>query len=104
MKDPVVYAWRVTEGHVFFPFIDDHSISQVFHKAKKKLGIPGHFHDLYKTTATTALDRNIEKRIIQRCWVFYDPGLSGSDGKVTDNHYLKVSVTAPVRKMRGKVF
>ena len=93
-KEVSVYQRRIDDGQVFFPFTDYHSISQMFRKAKQALGIQGRFHDLRKTAATAALDQSVDRRIIQEI-------LGHTDSKVTDNHYLKISITAMVRALRG---
>ncbi|MCA9397150.1 MAG: site-specific integrase, partial [Candidatus Omnitrophica bacterium] len=93
LKDPSEYITRVKAGKVFFPYETYHSISQMFRRARQELGIKGKMHDLRKTASSLALDQGVSRRIIQE-------QLGHSDGKVTDNHYLKVTITALVREMR----
>ena len=67
----------------------------MFRRARQELGIKGKMHDLRKTASSLALDQGVSRRIIQE-------QLGHSDGKVTDNHYLKVTITALVREMRRR--
>jgi integrase len=88
-----VFEQRVKEGKVFFCFGTSHEISQMFRRAVQRCHISGTFHDLRKTHSTDLYDAGMNKSDIQSL-------LGHSDIKVTDNHYLKTTITRIVRQAR----
>lgn len=92
-KSPIPYRERVSQGLVFFPFIDSHSVSQMFHRAKRRLKIKGKFHDARKTRTTDLFDLGMNRDLIK-------DQMGWTNDKVMDNHYLKITLNRVVREGR----
>ncbi len=87
------YQSRVASGRVFFPFKTVDSLSQMFYRARRALGISGKFHDLRKTHTTELYDRGMDKDVVQN-------RMGWSEKEVMDNHYLRITLTRIVRDGR----
>jgi integrase len=92
-QDYKKYFDRIAEGFIFFPLTRVDTVSHLFYRAARRLGIDASIHDLRDTGATLLLENGVPLETVSYM-------LGHSSVKTTEAHYTKITRAKQARDTR----